>query len=72
MHTSPITSLAYDEHGNLYSGGYDGLIVAWDSDLRTPKWVARHDELINSIRVFGNTLFSASADRSVRHAIWSA
>ncbi|MDH2247097.1 MAG: WD40 repeat domain-containing protein [Pseudomonas stutzeri] len=68
MHTSPITSLAYDEHGNLYSGGYDGLIVAWDSDLRTPKWVARHDELINSIRVFGNTLFSASADRSVR--VW--
>ena len=68
MHTSPITSLAYDEHGNLYSGGYDGLIVAWDVDLRTPKWFARHDELINSIRVIGSALYSASADRSVR--VW--
>jgi len=68
MHVSPSTCVAFDADGNLYSAGYDSRLIAWDKTFRQPKWVAEHDELINSIEIVDGRVFTASADRSA--CIW--
>jgi WD40 repeat protein len=70
MHSAPGTCLAFDGKGRLYSGGYDGKVIAWDTDYRKMRWHASHSELVNSIAVFGSTVLTASADRTVH--IWDA
>jgi WD40 repeat protein len=69
MHKNPSTCLAYDETGRLYSGGYDGRVIAFEDDSRSVRWSVRHEGLVNAVCVGPTIVASGGADRVVR--LWN-
>ncbi|MGA8726918.1 MAG: WD40 repeat domain-containing protein [Acidimicrobiales bacterium] len=58
--------MQFDKTGQLYSGGYDGRVIAWDVDVEKPRWIREHDGLVNALAISSISVFSAGADREVR------
>lgn len=54
----------------LISGHSDGKIRIWDTEkLEIVDTIASHSAGINSLKLYGNTLFSASSDKTVKVAV---
>ncbi|MET9802587.1 WD40 repeat domain-containing protein [Streptomyces sp. NPDC006368] len=71
VHASPQTSVAFSPDGTQFaSAGYDGRVALWDRSGTAPRWVGRHERLVNGVRFSpsGRLLASGSADKTCR--IW--
>lgn len=72
-HTGPITTLEWARDGSaLATGSYDGTVIVWSEDLRTPRLRLPHARLVNGVRWChdASRLATASADGMCR--IWNA
>lgn len=64
-HSLGVNSLVQSPEG-VYSGGRDGRINLWDSNLNTIRAIDAHVDWVNSLQIVNGLVWSASSDTTIK------
>lgn len=66
MNDDWISSVYIDENGGIFSGSYDGVIRQWNQSGEVENELAGHSAAVKDVKVLGDCIISASADRTLK------